>query len=441
MGHSIHSRIIISAFIVLLLFMSLTGAALDKAFRTNAEKSQQDNLRTQVYALLANAELNLDNKLSLPKETTEPRLNIIDSDLHARVITPGNNITWQSISIFNKKIPVPVNIEAGKFYFSSVTDKKDNYTAVNFSTLWVTEPGEKNYIFQVVENRKTLNAQIALFRKNLWGWLAGISFALIIVQVLILRWGLEPLRQVAKDVQRIEHGKATKLKSDYVKEIKPLTTNINQLLDSSQQQLKRYRDALGNMAHSLKTPIAVLHGMVTYLPEENKNTADEQLETINNIIEYQLQRAATAGKTQFTSTTALLPVAEKIINALQKVHRDKNIKINLNIDPAFTIKIEEGDLYELLGNVIENAFKWTKENITISAKQINGQSEIIVEDDGPGIKQETINRILQRGQRADENIPGHGLGLAMVNDMLILYEGKLEIKPAQPVGAKLVLTL
>jgi len=311
--------------------MSLTGLVLEKAFRNNVENAQREYLRTQIYTLLATAEINENNQLQLPEEITEPRLNISESGLHARVMTVGDKVVWQSKSMLNTKIPLPAKIKMGEFSFANKRQGENTYALVNFTTIWITDKGELAYVFQVAENKAVLNSQITLFQQNLWGWLAGVSFILIIIQTFILRWGLKPLRHVAEDLSKIEKGEEKKLQGKYPKEIKPLTNNLNQLLDSSQQQLTRYRDALGNMAHSLKTPIAVLQGIIDNTSIKEKDTASEQLKTINTIVEYQLQRAATMGRLQSTETIALRPITEKIFVTLDKVYKDKNIEFQLNI--------------------------------------------------------------------------------------------------------------
>jgi len=421
--------------------MGLTGLLLNQAFRNNVENSQRENLRIQVYTLLAAAELDENNHLQLPDEITEPRLNITESGLHARVITADKKIIWQSKSMLNKNIEVPENILTGKFYFSAFRLKQDTYTSLNFATQWISEEGEKIYIFQIAENQNVFNSQIILFQKNLWGWLAGVSFILIIIQTLILRWGLKPLRHVAEDLIEIEKGKSKQLNAEYPKELTPLTNNLNQLLESSQLQLTRYREALGNMAHSLKTPIAVLQGLINVTSCKDKELALEQLSTINNIVEYQLQRASAAGRLQPAELIALQPVTEKIISSLAKVHRDRNISVVLEVPANLMIKIDQGDIFELLGNLLENAFKWCNKKVSVTAQQINDQTLIIIEDDGPGINESEKKRILLRGQRADQNTPGHGLGLAMVNDILLLYKGELKITDSKLGGAKIVIKL
>lgn len=445
MTASIHSRIILSALVILILFMSLTGLILDKAFRNNLEKAQRENLRTQVYALLAAAELSEDDEknsvLQLPADLTEPRLNIYESDLYARILTVADKIVWQSKSLANTTLPFPAKIKMGEFSFSRKTLDSKTYALINFTTIWITSKGEHAYVFQVAENINVLNAQIEDFRKSLWFWLVGVSFILIVIQILILRWGLKPLRYVAEDLLEIENGKKKRLTGIYPKEINPLTQNLNQLLDSSQQQLSRYRDALGNMAHSLKTPIAVLQGIINNENIKEKNTALEQLKTINTIVEYQLQRAATVGRSQLTEALALKPIAQKIISTLDKVYKDKKVETQLTISSTLNIKVNEGDLFEILGNLIENAFKWCNTKVYVSAKELLNKTQLIIEDDGAGINKEQRDIIILRGQRADQNTPGHGLGLAMVNEMLLLYKGSMEITESSLGGAKIIITL
>lgn len=441
MNFSIHSRILFSALIILTLFMGLTGIVLDKAFRNNITNLQQENLRTQIYTLLASAELNDNGKLLLPADMTEPRLNLSESTLHSRVVTNKNKVVWQSKSMLNINLPFICNREIGKFSFSKMTHNKNSFTLVTFTTQWITDSGEKTYIFQVAENENILSSQINLFRKNLWGWLAGVSFILIIIQTLILRWGLKPLRYVAEDLLKIENGNEKRLGSEYPKEITPLTKNLNQLLDSSQQQLIRYRDALGNMAHSLKTPIAVLQGIIANTTIKEKETALEQLKSINTIVEYQLQRASTVGQLQFAEAITLRPITEKIVNTLNKVYKDKNVDSQVEIPDTLSIKVDEGDLFEILGNLIENAFKWCNNKVLLSAHINNGKTQLTIEDDGPGIDEKECELILLRGQRADQTTPGHGLGLAMVSDMLLLYEGSMQISKSSLGGAKIVINI
>lgn len=442
MKFSIHSRILFSALVILILFMSLTGFVLEKSFRENMEQGQREYLQTQIYTLLATAEINDEtNQLQLPEEITEPRLNFPESDLYARVLKINDKVIWQSKSVLNTKLPFPSKIRMGEFSFANKKKGVNKFALANFTTIWITDKKELAYVFQVAEDEKVINLQITNFQQNLWGWLIGVSVILIILQTIILGWGLKPLRYVANDLRKIEKGEATNLTGKYPKEINLLTNNLNQLLNSSQQQLKRYRDALGNMAHSLKTPIAVLQGIMDTTTIKEKSTANKQLKIINSIVEYQLQRAATVGRLELTEAILLLPVTKKIISSLDKVYKEKKTQTQINISDTLKIKVDKGDLFELLGNLIENAYKWCDKTVSLSAINTNDNTQIIIEDDGPGINKKEKDNILLRGKRADQNTPGHGLGLAMVNDMLLLYKGSMQISESSMGGAKIIIKI
>lgn len=162
---------------------------------------------------------------------------------------------------------------------------------------------------------------------------------------------------------------------------------------------------------------------------------------MDNIIQYQLRRAATAGSSPGMRLVKLYPVADRIVKTVQKAYRDRNPEIVLDIDRTISLRIDEGDLMELLGNLVDNAYKWCDRCITISAKQYPDHVLIQVKDDGPGIRENEIARILERGVRADQSIPGHGIGLAIVRDIIQVYGGNLSIVRNHPTGACIAIQL
>lgn len=162
---------------------------------------------------------------------------------------------------------------------------------------------------------------------------------------------------------------------------------------------------------------------------------------MDNIVQYQLRRAATAGSSPGMRLLALRPVAEKIINAVTKAYHNKQIQINIAIENEINLRIDEGDLMELLGNLVDNAFKWCHDSVTLSARQAKNKVIICVEDDGPGIKYNEVEKILKRGVRADQSIPGHGIGLAIVRDIIQVYGGNLSIDQNKANGTRVVISL
>jgi two-component system sensor histidine kinase PhoQ len=253
-----------------------------------------------------------------------------------------------------------------------------------------------------------------------------------------LAWGLRPLRTVAAEVRAIESGEKESLQRDYPTEIRRLTDNINTLLHHERAQQSRYKNALADLAHSLKTPLALLRGLGE---SERSPFIEEQVARMDDIVHYQLQRAATAGRSALAAPVAIAPLIERILATLEKVHRGRAISITTDLDPDCRLRGDEGDLMELLGNLLDNAYKWANSGIGLGLSCNGEELVFIVEDDGPGIPAEEVEAVLARGVRLDEATPGHGIGLPMVRDIVEAYEGKLEIARSAHGGAQITVTL
>jgi two-component system sensor histidine kinase PhoQ len=220
-----------------------------------------------------------------------------------------------------------------------------------------------------------------------------------------------------------------------------LTENLNALLDNAESHLARYRNALGDLAHSLKTPLAVLRGALdTPTPdEETKAAMREQIERMNRIVEYQLKRAAASGRSHLTPPVSVAEKTRQLVSALNKVYADKAIDCRAEIDPDLIFHGDEGDLLEILGNLADNAFKWSRRRVQLDARRAgDGRLELRVDDDGPGIPAEVAERLLERGERADPSVPGHGLGLAIVNSIVRAYGGRLILESSPLGGAAII---
>jgi len=309
-----------------------------------------------------------------------------------------------------------------------------------------SEDVHDGYTFSVAERKEVYDKQVGNFRTKLWGWLTGVALVLLAVQSIILRWGLSPLRRVIFDLKAIESGQRTQLEGAYPKELKGLTDNLNKLINNERDHLARYRNTLGNLAHSLKTPLAVLRGEVENSTENklSKRTMSEQVNRMSQIVDYQLQRAATSGRSAVTARVKTIDVVSKIINALNKVYADKNITVDLQVDELSMFQGDEDDLMEMLGNLLDNAYKCCKKQVRISSKVADHSGsrlipdfELLVEDDGPGMPEDQIEKLLERGVRGDLDTQGHGIGLAMVNDVIEIYSGTLSIDKSDLGGSRI----
>jgi two-component system sensor histidine kinase PhoQ len=230
-------------------------------------------------------------------------------------------------------------------------------------------------------------------------------------------------------------------------ELTAVTSNLNALLESERTRIRRYRDTLGNLAHSLKTPLAVMRQTLGTGDSPGKQTLNGEIDRMSGIIEHQMKRAAASGGVLLGQAPVdVAPVVAELRVALLKVYGNKDLLFETSIAPGAQFIGDRNDCTELLGNLLDNACKWAKSRVRIAAS-VDGWADsrralgIVIEDDGPGIAAADRARVLQRGGRADEATPGHGLGLAMVHDAVALYGGAMHIDASELGGARFDLKL
>jgi len=427
---SLNRRVLLSATLVLLVFIAGIAVTLDRAFYDSARMGVKDRLFAKLLMLLGDAEVDETGALDMPTNLLDAEFGHVNSNIYAFVTHPANAIIWRSISSLNKLIPDIAWLEKGGKEFGQITLNDEPYFIYRYSVAWETPSGDYPLTFNVITDTVLLDAQIERYREDLWGWLGVMAIFLLAAQMLVLRWGLLPMRRVSVELAAIESGQQESLKGAYPKELRLLTDSINSLIAHEHKQQRRYRNGLADLAHSLKTPLAVLQGAIHGESDEatRQKTIQEQIERMDNTIQYQLRRAATAGSSPGMGLILLRPLADRIVHTTTKAYRDKKPEIVVEIADDLGLRIDEGDLMELLGNLIDNAFKWCRHRIHLSAGYQKNQIVIRVQDDGPGIPQHKIARILERGVRADQSTPGHGIGLAIVRDIMQVYDGEMQIE-------------
>jgi two-component system sensor histidine kinase PhoQ len=441
--HSLHSRLLLAASLVLAGFLGATGLALDKAFRVSAEAAMQDRLQSHIYALLAAADEDENGRMLPPRELPEPRFSKPDSGLYAVITSNDNKPLWHSGSLTGRDIDTAEQQRPGERSFSRFALADMQLYALAFGVAWEDDAGtEALYTFTVAEDTSVFQAEIDSFRSTLWRWLGGMAVVLLLAQGFILRWGLRPLRTVTADLQQIEKGRTDRLDGPYPRELTGLTSSLNSLIEHSKVVQTRYRNSLDDLAHSLKTPLAILQsGCVDSHDAADANNAlvSEQVDRMDEIINHQLQRAAVSGRTTLAKPVPVGKVVERLLRSLDKVYREKQVTVELELDPSATFTGDEADLTEILGNLLENAYKYCKHvvHVHVSTDQHVGGVEISIEDDGPGIAADQVGTVLQRGTRMDESTPGQGLGLSMANEIINVYGGQLTFA-ASPLGGTLL---
>jgi two-component system sensor histidine kinase PhoQ len=441
---SLHSRLLLAATLVLAGFIGATGLALDKAFRVSARASMQDRLQSYIYALLAAADEDDGGRMIPPQEIPEPRFSKPDSGLYAMIVGQDGRPLWHSRSLAGRSVNIVQQQSPGQREFRRLTQAGMELYAISFGVAWEDyAKAEKLYTFAVAEDTSAFEEQIDSFRTSLWSWLGAMAVVLLLAQGFILRWGLRPLRSVESDLQRIEQGSAEHLDGSYPKELTGLTSSLNSLIEHSKLVQTRYRNSLDDLAHSLKTPLALMQSFCegkSGQVGQQRTLVREQVERMDGIINHQLQRAAVSGRTTLARSVPLQHVLERLVRSLQKVYREKQVDVRLNLEPGAIFYGDQADLTEALGNLLENAYKYCSGKVRVCVryeKKTASGLEITIEDDGHGIDPAMIDTVLQRGKRMDETVPGHGIGLSMAEEIISVYGGELNIGSSSLGGALL----
>ena len=406
----------------------------------------QYHLLDSAMALIATAEVETDGRVYIPDYIPMPRLNQLNSGLYAQIINSSGEIIWRSDSAEELPLPPVDHIKNTKDAFNIITlssgEEMFNY---RYGVTWELSNDLDVYTINFLESLDTYKNEINHFQQQLWVSLGGFSLLLIAIQGTLMRWSLRPLRTAAKEIEKIESGQQSALKNNYPKELQSLTQNINGLIKSNKQHLSRYRHAVSDLAHSLKTPLALLRSASESDDPTHplEKVVPEQVNQMRKIVDYQLQRASTSGQTPLSKPIVINSIVTKINDSLTKVYAEKSISSKLIIKPDLLFFGDESDLFELLGNTMDNAYKWANSEIqlTIAHKAKNSNHLLItIEDDGPGIEANLVEKVLERGIRSDER-SGSGIGLAMVNDIVQAYNGSISLQESHLGGCKFTITL
>jgi two-component system sensor histidine kinase PhoQ len=438
---SLNSRILVAAGVVLFMFLGTAGFAIDRSFRATALTAVHERLKAQVFMLLGLANFDSPEAPPIPEVLPDLLLAMPDSGRYAQVFDGKGGLVWRSRSMLGFAVEPPPVYPPGEFFFyDSLSSTDEALFCVSYGVEWETRgrPDPRTFTLQACEGRESYALQVRGFQRSLWVWFSILTALLLLVQTAILRWGLRPLRAVAHEVRAIESGRQSSITGDYPRELRALTRNLNALISARDTHVQRYRNALGDLAHSLKTPLAVLRAAL----EANRSEGDslkvlqEQVAQMDDTIRYQLQRAATVGRNAFAAPLDVTPLLEPIAAGLRKVYHARGLTVTVAAEPASRFFGDRGDLMEVVGNLADNACKWARSRVEIRAHTLprkQGQRrpalEVTVADDGPGMPANLVDKALRRGGRLDETAEGHGIGLSVARDVVETgYGGILSIE-------------
>lgn len=441
---SLRARVVLWVSVALVVLFAVTIAGLDVAFRNGADQARRELLEVQVLGLIALAETDASGELTLPPDAIDPQLGVANSGLYGALLAADGRAVWQSLSLIGRDFPADELPAPGEQQFLRIdVPGFPPLEALLMGVTWEFADGHTtSYTFAIALSLEPYNQRQAAFRRNLIGWFGGVTLTMMIVIGGLLTFLFLPLRRLERQVREVEAGERVTLTGRYPSELVGLADNLNTLIDTERRRLARYRNTLDDLAHSLKTPLAAMRTLLaeqrTKGPEPTQDALNRELERMDQRVSYQLRRARATGATGLgTEPVAVAPIVEDLKQTLDKVYRDKRVACVTDVAANALFRGDPGDLTEILGNLMDNGYKYCKSRVRVTARTTADRLTITVGDDGRGITAEEAATLFRRGKRADESVPGQGIGLAVVRETVELYRGSLDVGRSDLGGAEL----
>ncbi|MBR1222617.1 sensor histidine kinase [Bradyrhizobium sp. U87765 SZCCT0131] len=453
-GNSLATRLFLSATAWVVVILVITGFVLSSVYRQAVERSFDRRLNLYLRTLIAEAATPEDSAGERQFQSLgEPLFEIPLSGWYWQIarIDADKPDVRSSRSLWDKQLPklddatgamTAAGVRIG--YVNGPEDQRLRIVErqVDFGSdgkFLVTVAGDATEIFD----------EIRTFDYYLGGTFLALTLVLVFTTIFQVRFGLAPLKRISESLAAIRSGRAERLEGRFPVEIAPLARETNALIDANREIVERARTHVGNLAHAIKTPLSVI------VNEANAHGADpfaakvlEQAEVMRSQVAHHLERARIAARVTVVGTvTEVAPVIEGLRRTMEKIHRGRDLAIDVENDVQPKFRGERQDLEEMVGNLVDNACKWARSRVQVEILMETATPErppmfrIVVDDDGPGLSPAERAQVARRGQRLDESKPGSGLGLSIVIDLAALYHGRLSLDTA-PIGglrAELVL--
>jgi two-component system sensor histidine kinase PhoQ len=429
--------------LTLVVLLAVVGFFLDRAFIDAARRDEQARLNDVGLMLLTQLTSDEHDRPVAPQgwltNVTTPAGSVfVDVVLDEK---PGWHLTSANAPMGLWILPDPPSLEGQGPVLVNTPDGA--YFRLTQKLQWVTRSGTHPIRFQVAESALALQMRVADYRRTLLWSLLAFAIGIVGLQWVLLRWSLRPIERLTLQVRAVGEGEQRKVEDATLPiEVSPLASYINELIAHNDRQVTRYRHTCADVAHSLKTPLAVMR---TQLEDAVFGGAPPgptellgQIERMDKVVTGQLTRAASGGRAANAKPIVAFAHAEGLAMGLEKLHAGRKIYCEFEVDEKALFYGSEGDLLDLLGNLLDNAFKWATGRVLLRIEAIPGKKHagllVGVEDDGPGVDPEQMDTVLSRGGRTDEKMDGHGLGLSTVQDLVRTYHAELDIGTSDELG-------
>src|SRR5579863_7312373 len=428
-----------------LIILIVTGIALSTLYRHAVERAFDRRLDVYLRTLVADVASPEDSGDKFPQSIGEPLFEL-----------PLSGWYWQVTRLDSKTPEVHSSRSLWDSSLPRLTDEKTS-TDGEFRQGYAKGPEDQElrlverdidlgtdgrYLIAVAGDASEIDDETGSFKRTILITFTALTLALLLTTALQVRFGLAPLARISEGLAAIRSGRAERLQGKFPVEIAPLARETNALIDANREIVERARTHVGNLAHALKTPLSVIVNEAAARGNDPLACKVlEQTDIMRDQVARQLERARLAARSTVVGTSVEVPpVVTALARTMEKLHRARDIAIDVDVPDHARFRGEQQDLEEMVGNLVDNGCKWAQSRVAIEvmadqppADGAKSRVRIIVDDDGPGLSPAEREQVALRGQRLDETKPGSGLGLSIVVELANLYGGVLTLGTA-PIG-------
>jgi signal transduction histidine kinase len=440
MGKSLTKRIITFSIFWIVITLVVTAILLGQFYLQHIEEHYDAHVFTHVEELVAAVETRPNGEIVLTRQPTDPRFSRQGSGWYWEVLS-GEELVERSASLGDGRLDLSEivfeeNHDVQTVYGPGRQKLRAHVVNVSYSH----EPGSLTIVATAPE--MAIKDDVHDYYAHILTSFLVLGIGLSAAVVMQVRVALKPLNAIQSAISDIKAGKTERLPNEFPKDVQPLVDELNFLLDHNETLLKRARNQLGDLAHSVKNPLTVIRNEARTLSGPQGQLILEQSHVMANSIDHYLSRARIYGKQDAIGyRTSVRSVIDDLSFAVEHIHKGRGISIEQNCIEDKWFRGEAQDLEEMAGNLIDNAFKWAKSRVSISCTSDQKELLLVIEDDGSGIAEEELETITRRGKRLDETTPGHGQGLGITEDIAELYGGSLKLGRSEMGGLKAELRL
>jgi signal transduction histidine kinase len=427
--NSLRLRLIVGSALGVILAVLLAGLFIGYLYRSHTTDRFQTELDHHLDELTALIEFDPEERPIVRQPLSDPQFNVGRSGLYWQVGGPRGTAASPSLADGLRLVPAPDEAwHRGRAGEEEVLQRSAR----------VTREGQPLTV-TIASAQHLLEEQVDHFRLDLTLSMTVVGLLLLGGAALLVRFGLAPVRRLGEEVDRLRNGEIERLDPHVPAEFAAVVTRFNALLEGQAQLIARARTESGNLAHNLRTPLALIADEAEQLEIAGQTQSAaflmERCRTMQRQIDYHLARAAAAGTRGAGTRTAVAPLLSRIVEAMQRLHADRGIRVVIDLPDDLRLPCDSGDLAEILSNVIDNAFKWARTTVTVTGDA----NRVTIVDDGPGIPAAQRALVTNIGTRLDAATPGTGLGLAATADLLRFYDAELVLDDAPGGGLRVTL--